>query len=305
MNMSIIVAGSVFVDIKGHPEGVYIPDGRNAGRVEQVHGGVARNIAEDIARAGGDVVFLGLVDDSAAGREVVEHLEAVGVDAGRVRAVKDGMGIWLAVFDDRGDVAASISKRPDLRPLLDLLREEGDEIFAGADSVLFELDLEEENVAAICALAEKHAVPACAAVSNMSIAAQRSGYLPKLRCFVCNDQEWGMLAPGPWGDMEPEAIAEALSAPMEHLGLQALVVTLGKRGAVWAEGGKHGFCPPEDVPVVDVAGAGDSFFAGVGYGLSLGKSLEEACRIGSRMAGKVITTTQSVCPPMTAEELGL
>ena len=34
--MSIIVAGSVFVDIKGHPEGAYIPDGRNAGRIEQV-----------------------------------------------------------------------------------------------------------------------------------------------------------------------------------------------------------------------------------------------------------------------------
>ena len=303
--MSIIIAGSVFVDIKGHPEGVYIPDGRNAGRVEQVHGGVARNIAEDIAQAGGRTVFLGLVDEGAAGREVAEHLEAVGVDASHVRAVKEGMGIWLAIFDDRGDVAASISKRPDLRPLLDLLQEEGDELFAGADSVLFELDLEEETVAALCALAEKHAVPACAAVSNMSIAAERREYLPKLRCFVCNDQEWGMLAPGPWGEMEPESLAEALSGPMALLGLQALVVTLGARGAVWAEGEKHGFCPPEPVTVVDTAGAGDSFFAGVGFGLSLGKSLEEACRIGSRMAGKVIGTTQSVCPPMTPEELGL
>ena len=47
--MGIVVIGAVFVDIKGHPLMQYIPTGRNVGRVLQVHGGVARNIAEDIA----------------------------------------------------------------------------------------------------------------------------------------------------------------------------------------------------------------------------------------------------------------
>ena len=303
--MSIIVAGSVFVDIKGHPEGAYIPDGRNAGRIEQVHGGVARNIAEDIARAGERPVFLGLVDDGALGREVLSHLEEIGVDAGHVRSVKDGMGLWLAVFDDRGDVAASISKRPDLTPLRTVLEEEGDSLFSGAESVLFELDLEEETVAALCRLAEKHRVPACAAVSNMSIAARRRAYLPRLRCLVCNEQELGMLIPGPWEELSEEALADAMPGFAAELGLRGLVATLGKRGAVWADGEESGFCPAEPVEPVDTAGAGDAFFAGVGLGLSLGKSREEACRIGSRMAGRVITTTQSVCPPMSAEELGL
>ena len=303
--MSIIVVGSVFVDIKGHPEGGYIPGGRNAGRVEQVHGGVARNIAEDIAAAGGKAAFLSLVEDDALGRDVVSNLEEIGVDASRVRFVKDGMGIWLAVFDDRGDVAASVSKRPDLRPLLTILEEEGDAILAQADSVLFEMDLEEETVEKLCSLAEKHHVPACAAVSNMTIAAERRGYLPRLRCFVCNEQELAILTPGSWEDLEPEDMAQAMPSLAAELGLKCLVATLGKRGAVWAEGDECGFCPPEPVEPVDTAGAGDSFFAGVGLGLSLGKSLGEACKIGSRMAGKVITTTQSVCPPMTAEELGL
>ena len=58
----------------------------------------------------------------------------------------DGMGIWLAVFDNHGDVAGSISKRPDLMPLLDLLEEKGDEIFATADSVVLEVDLDKELV---------------------------------------------------------------------------------------------------------------------------------------------------------------
>ena len=37
--MGIVVIGAVFVDIKGYPLSTYIPGGRNAGRIEQVHGG--------------------------------------------------------------------------------------------------------------------------------------------------------------------------------------------------------------------------------------------------------------------------
>ena len=47
--MSIVVVGTAFVDIKGFPENTYIPQGRNAGRVEYIHGGVGRNVVEDIA----------------------------------------------------------------------------------------------------------------------------------------------------------------------------------------------------------------------------------------------------------------
>ena len=47
--MGIVVIGTSFVDIKGFPEDTYIPTGRNVGRVEYIHGGVARNVVEDIA----------------------------------------------------------------------------------------------------------------------------------------------------------------------------------------------------------------------------------------------------------------
>ena len=47
--MGIVVIGAAFVDIKGFPQDNYIPNGRNVGRVEYIHGGVARNVVEDIA----------------------------------------------------------------------------------------------------------------------------------------------------------------------------------------------------------------------------------------------------------------
>ena len=94
--MPIVVVGNVFVDFKGFPEGTYLPAGRNAGRVEIVHGGVGRNVAEDIANAGMPTRFVSMVDNTAQGAEVLRNLQNRRVDTKYVSVVPDGMGIWLA-----------------------------------------------------------------------------------------------------------------------------------------------------------------------------------------------------------------
>ena len=47
-----VVMGVIFVDIKGFPFGEYHATGTNLGSIRFVHGGVARNVAEDMARIG-------------------------------------------------------------------------------------------------------------------------------------------------------------------------------------------------------------------------------------------------------------
>ena len=73
-----------------------------------------------------------------------------------MEAVSSGMGTWLAVFDNNGDVAGSISQRPDLMPILDILNQRGDEIFQEADAILVEIDIEEEILKKIAELCKKY-----------------------------------------------------------------------------------------------------------------------------------------------------
>ena len=73
--MPIAVVGNVFVDIKGFPDDNYIPGGRNAGKVEIVHGGVGRNVAEDIANIELRPRFVSMVDDTPEGEEVLRKLK--------------------------------------------------------------------------------------------------------------------------------------------------------------------------------------------------------------------------------------
>ena len=124
--MGIVVIGAVFVDVKGYPDSNFIPTGRNAGRVERVHGGVGRNVVEDIANCELRPTFVSLVDESGDGADVIRKLKNHKVNTDYVWTTRDGMGTWLAVFDNNGDVAASISKRPNLLPITEILDKHGD-----------------------------------------------------------------------------------------------------------------------------------------------------------------------------------
>ena len=280
--MGIVVLGAVFVDIKGYPLSAYIPGGRNAGRIEQVHGGVSRNVVEDIANVELRPTFVSLVDDTGMGQDVINKLENHKVNTKYIQRVPDGMGTWLAIFDNDGDVHAAISKRPDTTPLTGLLKEKGDEIFADCDAIALELDLKKDTVKQVL------------------------HFLQQVDCFVCNQQEAGLLFSDDYGHLTPDEMCRVLAANVHSANIPSMVITMGGQGAVYARAnGECGVVPAKKVDVIDTTGAGDAFFAGTIIGLTYGKTLAESCEIGSRLAASVICITENVCPRFRPLEFGL
>lgn len=304
--MGIVVIGSVFVDVKGFPEDVYIPDGRNAGRVEYVHGGVARNVVEDIANMELRPIFVATVDESSMGKDVIEKLNRHKVNTEHVFAKPDGMGTWLAVFDSSGNVAGSISQRPNLYHIYNILEQSGEQIVKDCDSIILELDVHKDAVKLVFELAEKYNKKVYALVSNMGIALERRDFLQKLDCFICNEQEAGMLFLDDYSEKEPEEMQHILAEKIKSANISSMIVTMGGKGAVYADGnGNRGMVPAKKVVVKDTTGAGDAFCAGAMSGLTYGKTLEEAIQIGTTLAASVITSSENVCPRFRPEEFGL
>ncbi len=304
--MGIVVIGSTFVDIKGYPDSQYIPAGRNAGRVRQVHGGVARNVAEDIANVELRPTFVTVLDHSGTSTDVLDKLRRHHVNTDYVRRTDDGLGTWLAIFDNRGDVVSSISRRPELLAIGDILDEKGDEIFENADSIVVEIDMEVPLLKQIFALAERYGKDIYAVVSNMSIAMERRDLLKRVACVVCNLQEAELLFSEEYEDMTSEEFRFVLVRRVQQAQIPRMVVTMGGDGAVYASlDGESGVCPAGKVDVIDTTGAGDSFFAGIAIGLTYGKSLGESCVIGTRLAASVIATKENVCPRFLPEEFDL
>ena len=304
--MSIVVVGTSFMDVKGFPYDIYMPTGRNVGRVEYVHGGVARNVVEDIANVELRPTYVSIVDDTPLGAAIYQKLKNHKVNMDYVLTEPEGMGTWLAVFDNNGDVAGSISSRPDFTPIMGLLEEKGDEIIENADSVVLQVDLAKEIVKKVIDLAKKHDKKLFALVSNMSIAAQRRDLVKNFDCFICNELEAGILFVNDYEDKSPEELRDILCANVQSANIPAMIVTMGSQGAVYAtRDGEKGICPARKVQVKDTTGAGDAFCAGVAIGLTYGKTLPQAVEIGTHLAASVITSSENVCPRFLPEELGL
>ena len=166
--------------------------------------------------------------------------------------------------------------------------------------------MEDDLLPEIFRLAEKYDKQIYAVVSNMSIAMERRDFLQRTGCIVCNEQEAGIFFQEIFETGHPEEFSAVLADKIRQARIPRMVVTLGERGAVYAEiDGEHGYCPPQKVDVIDTTGAGDAFFSGVAVGLTYGKTLSEACRIGTRLAASVIMTDENCCPRFTPEEFGL
>ena len=305
--MGIVVIGAIFLDIKGYPLYKYIPSGRNQGKIMHVYGGVCHNVVKDIAMLGLSPTFVSLVDTTPTGKAIIENIRSFGVNTDYIAIEPDGMGTWLAVFDETGDVVASISKRPVLQPIADIYDKHGDEIFKDCDAVVIEIDIDEDVVAKTFEYAEKYHKDVYAIVSNMSIARSRSHYVQKLRCLVCNQQEAALFFNDPAMEYDDErTMIKKLPDLIQKENVHSMVVTMGSRGAAYAaQDGTLGFVHANKVEVVDTTGAGDAFLAGGATGLTYGLDLRDSCRLASRMSEAVITTAENIITKIDTSDFEL
>lgn len=304
--MGIVVIGATFIDLKGYPFAQYIPNGRNAGKVIQVHGGVCRNVVEDIANVELRPTYLSVLDNSGLSTEIIDKLKRHKVETKYIVRTETGLGKWLAIFNNEGDVIGSISQRPDLSEIGNVLDKYGDEIVREADSIVVEIDMDSDLLNRIFTLAEKYGKDVYAVVSNMSIAVERRDLMKKTACLVCNKEEAEILFSDDYSGMTPGELADIIDQKVEAARYPRMVVTLGEEGAVYAEtDNDYGVIPAQKTAVIDTTGCGDAFFAGVTIGLTYGKSLREACEIGTRLASSVISTKENVCPRFLPDEFGL
>ena len=133
--------------------------------------------------------------------------------------------------------------------------------------------------------------------------------------IVENDLEFFSLLINKYVDIvfanEEEAKAFTGEEPEEALRVIAkkcsiAIVKVGANGSYIRKGTeeiKVSAIPVEKV--LDTTGAGDAFFAGTVIGRAYGKTMAEACGIGSRLAASVICTAENVCPRFRPQEFGL
>ncbi len=298
----VLVIGSAGVDVKVEVGEDFRWGQSNPAPIRWGWGGVARNLAENLARLGVDVRLITAVGDDQSGRQLLAHLHGVGVETDHTLIVEGGKtaayvalsrpdeGLWLA-FDDMACIEAISAGY--------LYRHRS--LFKEAEMICIDANLNPKALATLFRLAERYDVPVCADPTASILAPRLRPYLDHLALLTPNRSEAEAILGHPLPD-EEEPLREAVRQ-LTRAGVGLAVITLGAQGLIYATPSESGHLPTFTHEIVDLTGAGDALTAATAYGLLEEMPPSEAVRLGLAAAAQTIQCRETVCPNLSLESL--
>jgi pseudouridine kinase len=301
MNHShILVVGAAGLDTKGRADGSLQPGTSNPGSIRISVGGVARNVAENLARLGEHPILLSAVGADRSGRRIREQATDAGVDMSYLIESPDHhTGAYLAVYNQNGDLSISIDDMALLSVITPAVVYARRKLVRDAAMVFLDANLSPQTIKILMRLAAKYRVPISADPTSASLAERLKPHLPDLFMVTPDLPEAEALCGRPLRNTRGQGIAAAKR--LVAMGVQVAIVTLAELGVCYATSMGSGHVPAVKTQVVDRTGAGDALTAGVLFGLLNDFPIDEAVRLGASAAALTLQYYESVCPDLSLD----
>lgn len=249
----------------------------------EIPGGKGANQAVAIGRLGGDATMLGRVGSDNFGTDLIEALKESGVHSEAVEKV-DGVptGTALIMVNDDGDNSIVVipGANFELKP-----KDIKDEHFKGMDYLLAQLETPIETIEYAFARAKALGLQT---VLNTAPAQKLSEELiSNVDLLIPNETEFEILT-----GFSPETRdgLDAGTALLFEQGVKALIITLGKNGALYVgNDGEKLHVNGYSVKAIDTTAAGDSFIGGLLTSLSKGESIKVAMEFAMKVGAVTVT----------------
>ncbi len=298
MEKYVSVIGGINIDIKGRPFADEFMGNCNPGQIHLSSGGVARNIAENLARLDIPVMLLGAAGDDYFGRRIIEKTRKAGVNIKHLKICKDiPTGIFLSILDKKGEMAIGVS---DMKPS-DTVTEEYinsvADIIKGSSFIITDTNIPAESMEIILKKASVNGIPVI--VEPVSI--QKAKKIKKLK---------GRIHYLTLNTLEFQAVTGYKTLPniktvYNMKNIEDMIITMGAAGVLWLTGSpaKNRIFNALPAEIKDVNGAGDAFTGGFVYGLFSGASTEESIRLGLCASAITLKSGNTVSGDMSVKLL--
>jgi pseudouridine kinase len=299
---SVACIGGANLDSKATGNQPLRPAASNPVAVTQACGGVARNIAANLARLSCRVTLLTLVGDDQAGRWVLDETGKLGVDTGPSVALRgEKTGSYTALLEPDGELFVAFADMNIYdRFTPDLLQEKWPHI-AASKLVVADANLPADSLHWLVERCRAEALPLFVDPISPEKAKKLPHSLLGVTAVFPNAAEACELAGTP---LQAEPDCRALADAIRARGAGHVFITLGRKGVYYAGEAHEGLLLPAiPTEVVEVTGAGDAFLAGVVYGVLRGLSYPEACRRGLAAAHLALQTADSASDLLNEERL--
>jgi pseudouridine kinase len=298
----VLVVGASNLDVKGRALEPLELGTSNQGNIRSSLGGVARNIAENLACLGVHTILLSVVGSDGTGKRLLAQTAQSGVDTHYVFVDPDcRTGSYLAIFDRAGGVHVSIDDMSIMERITPRYLNDRRRLFRDAKMVVIDANLSPSTLSTAFRLAQRYQTPVCADPTRRNLAPRLRPYLDRLHMVTPNtDEAEALLERGPIrGRDEAVAAAKQLVAR----GVDIAVVTLAEMGVCYATSNESGHVPAVDIDIVDLTGAGDALSAATIFGLLEGMPMNEAIRLGVSAAALTLQSRETVCRDLNLEKL--
>jgi pseudouridine kinase len=303
MAKHVLVIGATLLDTKGKPVAGLAPAMSNPAVIRSVRGGTARNVAENLARLGADVVLVSAVGDDTTGRQLMIQTAEAGVNLDYVEMVAgQHTGSYIALLEEDGRLAVALDDVSVMSVIDAAYLEERRDLFAEASMVMFDGSLSEEAMAAVVRLAREYDVPLCADPSSARLAHKLRPYLHYLHLVVPNEIEEAALCEVDFAGHDPTA-SLTLARRLVAAGVGNVVVTLADFGLDYATADEMGYIPPSHTRMVDSTGTGDAVTAALIFGMLNDLPPIEAIRLGAAAAALTLQSNDTVVPDLSLDML--
>ncbi|WP_236978222.1 ribokinase [Membranihabitans maritimus] len=293
----IIVVGSTNMDMVVKTD--HIPEPGETvlgGNFFMNPGGKGANQAVAIARLGGDVMFISKIGDDIFGKQSSQMFDEEGIDTrGLVPDENSPSGVALITVDEEGENSIVVAPGANANLMPCDLEETLDKI-EDVSILLMQLEIPLQTVKKAAQIASGNDMKVI--LNPAPVPGNVDGVIelfPFIDIITPNVKEAEMLSGIPVKD---EKSAKRAGKVIYEQGVNNVVITMGRMGALVLESGECTYIPATEVETIDTTAAGDSFNGALAVGLSEGKSLVDSVRFACRAAAITVTRmgAQSAMP---------
>ena len=292
MQSAITVIGGANIDLSATLADSFIAADSNPGKVDIGYGGVARNIAHNLALMGNHVQLLTAFGSDLFGRLIEDHCKQQGIDV-HLSAVVDNVrsGTYLCIHNHSGEMIAAVADTEAVSVITPEWLEHRLGDINQSDYVVADTNITE---AAIRYLMENVTVPllidgVSSTKAHRMMNALSKAKLPYLHTLKLNLKEAVAIT--------NEADYALAAQRLIDLGVAHVYITLGSDGVYCRSAAQEWLFPA--LPITDVVntnGAGDAFLAGVVYAMTKGLEFPQTAQYGLMAARATLMSPKAVNP---------
>jgi len=292
-----VVVGGANMDICGAPSNKLRQHDSNPGTVTSSPGGVARNIAENLARLGVDCRLIAAIGSDHHGDLLVKQGQAAGIDMRCVLRLQDEhTSTYISILDDAGDMLVGVNDMGIVERLTPETLQPHEQMLKQASVIVADTNLCEE---ALGYLSETFVTqPLFVDTVSVSKAVRIKPYLNNVHTLKASR-------------IEAEALCGFRAKTSNHFtdladrlhewGVNRVLITLGPDGVFFSDAKDRDLhtVSEQHRVVANANGAGDAFAAGAIYAWLKDQSMRDSVEFASAAAEVAMSHEATINPGMS------